>query len=212
MFRSINKFIIFLISLNMFGEMVQGFVAPVLAIFARDHLAGGTLATAGVAIGIFWITKSILQIFVGRYLDAVGGEKNEFLALLIGNTIIALVPFLYLGVTTTSDLYLVQGLLGIGGALAVPPWFVLFSRHIDKNKETLEWSINSTVSFGIGAGVSGIIGGQIVEALGFSQLFVIAGLAGIVSIFLTMPLYKYLVMTAPVKTQEGERKPLPQNS
>jgi len=47
----------------------------------------------------------------------------------------------------------------------------IFTRHIDKGKEALEWGVEST-AIGAGAGIAGGLGGIIAGALGFNVLFI----------------------------------------
>src|SRR3989344_6445805 len=197
MFPSINRFIILLISSNLFINAALGSIAPVLAVFVVDFIPGATIASVGAATGIFWLTKAILQMFVGKYLDVRQGERDDVVIMALGHVIMGLTPFFYLSIETVSGLYFIQFILAIGGALAVPPWFILFSRHLDKNKEGFEWSLNSSISFGIGSGISGLASGWIVEVFGFDTLFVIAGIVGILSAVILLPLYNYLRFTAP---------------
>ena len=46
-------------------------VAPVFAVFA-ESLAGSTLMLAGIAVGIYGLTQSVLQIPLGRLSDRIG--------------------------------------------------------------------------------------------------------------------------------------------
>ncbi|OHB22416.1 MAG: hypothetical protein A3J67_00065 [Parcubacteria group bacterium RIFCSPHIGHO2_02_FULL_48_10b] len=197
MFPSINRFIIYLIYANLFFEAGFGLIAPVFAVFIIDGLIGATLATVGFATALYWVPKAVFQIFVARYLDKTQGEKDDFYALVVGHIILAFVPFLYLFIRTPDQLYLVQMIMAVGGALAMPPWFAMFTKHIDKSRENYEWSINSSLSFGLGAGVLGAVGGIIAKYYGFDAVFVVAGAFAIASAMLLLPLYKYLSLTAP---------------
>ena len=100
--------------------------------------------------------------------------------------------FLYLLVETPLHIYGVQFILAIGGAMAIPAWYAMFSRHIDKLKEAFEWSLNSSITFGLGVGVASAIGGLIAEAFGFQAIFILAGTVGIISAIILIPVYRYL--------------------
>lgn len=192
---TINRIIVILIASSFFIEAGFGFMAPILAIFITDNIVGGTIAVAGFAAAIYWVVKSILQIPIAYYLDKKAGEYDDLIALIAGNFIFATGLFLYLLASTTLHLYLIQTLLAVGGALAVPSWYGMFIRHIDRQKEDLEWSINSSLSFGLGTGIAGAIGGLVANSFGFNSVFILAGIFSIVSALVLIPLYKYLKVT-----------------
>lgn len=152
-----------------------GLSAPFFAVFVSRQIPGADLAVLGYASGIYWILKSLLQIPIGAWLDRTKGEQDDFWTLIAGHFIMGAVLFLYIFVTTPMELYLLQILLAIGGALAVPPWFAMFIRHVDQLKEGYEWSINSSLSFGVGTGVAGIVGGLLAQHYGFEITFILGG-------------------------------------
>lgn len=192
MLSAINKIVIFLILANFFIESSFGLVAPVFSVFILEDIKGGTLAAAGFAAAVYYIVKSVLQIFVGIFLDKINKERSVAITLVTGNLVMGLSAFLYLFVETPLHIYGVQFLLATGAALSVPSWYTLFSRHLDKVKESFEWSLNSSITFGLGVGMAGAIGGVIAEKLGFDFVFIIAGLSGLFGAVVLIPLYNYL--------------------
>ena len=189
---TINKIIWILIISNFLLEAAAGFLTPILAIFITSNIAGGTIAVAGFAAAAYWIPKSIFQIPIGYYLDKKAGEKDDLVAIIAGHVIFAISFFLFIFAKTTLHIYLLQGLAAVGGALAVPPWFGMFMRHVDKYREDFEWSINSSMSFGLGMGVAGAIGGVLAKNFGFESVFILGGIFALASAFVTVPLYKHL--------------------
>ena len=189
---SVNRIVAFLILSNFFIESSFGFIAPVFSVFIIEDIPGGTLAVAGFAASVYWIAKSVIQIFIARILDRIPGERDDLIALVIGHLIMGGAAFLYLLVQTPLHIYGVQFILAIGGALAIPSWYAMFSRHIDKLKEAFEWSLNSSITFGLGVGVASAIGGLIADAFGFQAIFILAGTVGVVSAIILIPVYRYL--------------------
>lgn len=194
MLSAINKIVIFLILANFFIESSFGLVAPVFSVFIVEDIKGGTLAVAGFAAAVYYIVKSVIQIFFGIFLDKIkiNKERSVVITLVTGNLIMGLSALLYLVVETPLHVYGVQFLLAIGAALSVPSWYTLFSHHLDKVKESFEWSLNSSITFGLGVGVAGAIGGVIAEKLSFDFVFIIAGLSGLFGAVVLIPLYNYL--------------------
>jgi DHA1 family quinolone resistance protein-like MFS transporter len=58
-----NKTLKLLIISDVFVFSGFGLIAPILAIFIKDNLIGGTIFAAGIASAIFLVTHSLLQIF-----------------------------------------------------------------------------------------------------------------------------------------------------
>ena len=87
----INKILKILIFSDILLFTGFGFINPILAIFIKEDLVGGTLFGAGLASSIFLITHSILQIIFSYTLTL----KDRWWTLLLGTGIIAVVPFFY---------------------------------------------------------------------------------------------------------------------
>ena len=173
--------------------LVSGFsvFGPVFAVFVTQRIEGGTLAVVGFAAAIFQIFKASLQIPIARYLDKNHGEKDDFYSLMIGSYLIAAIPFFYIFAQTPLHIYLIQALYGVGAAFAIPPWFSIFTRHIDKMQESTEWAVES-VSIGIGAAAAASMGGILAEKLGFSYVFFIAGIIAIAGSSVLIKIYSDL--------------------
>jgi len=96
MFKNINKVIRILMVSDFFLNAGWGFLSPIFAIFIVQRItAGDTIQAAkvaGFAALFYWITKSSLQIPIGRYLDKNRGEKDDFIFMFLGTLIVSLAP------------------------------------------------------------------------------------------------------------------------
>jgi MFS family permease len=164
---------------------------PVFAIFVTQQVRGGSVETVGFAAAITQIVKSVLQIPVARYLDRNHGEYDDFYSMVIGTLLFALVPFLYLFATIPMHLYLIQIVSGIALALAVPPWYAIFTRHIDKMKENVEWSMES-VAIGISGAAAAALSGVMVANFGFRSVFIVGGCLAVLGGLLEIRIYRDL--------------------
>lgn len=178
--------------------------APVFAIFVTKQVEGGSLAVVGFAAAIFQIFKSGLQIPIAEYLDRNHGEYDDFYSMILGTSFIALVPFLYIFATKTSHVYMIQALYGIGAAFAIPPWYAIFSRHLDKMKENVEWSLDS-IAIGVGAAASAALGGLLAEKFGFQFVFLLGGMLAIYGAVQQIKIFRDLKG----KVSQGTVRPLP---
>lgn len=151
-----------------------GLVNPIFAVFLSTKIKNGNLELVGLAIAVFLITKSFLQIPVARLIDKVKGELDDMIIMAIGTCIISLVPFLYANVFTAIQVLLLQVFYGVGYALVTPGWLAIFTRHIDRHQEAEEWSMYNSMT-SLGAALAGALGGFLAEKFGFQLLFMVVG-------------------------------------
>jgi MFS family permease len=165
--------------------------APVFAVFVTKQIVDGSVEVVGFAAATAQLVKSILQIPVARYLDKNHGEYDDFYSMVTGSTLIALTPFMYLFATQAWHLYVIQACFGVGAALAVPPWYAIFTRHIDKMKENVEWSLES-VGIGISGAGAAALSGIIVANYGFRWAFFLGGVFAILGAIMQVRIYSDL--------------------
>jgi len=171
---AINKVIKILVPVDFSINFAIGSFTPIFAIFLTDNIAGGTVETAGFATAVYWLTKSIFQLPIAKFLDKNDGETDDFYALIIGNLMGSVAILLYSVATSIMHIFLIQAFLGLSMAISVPAWYGIFTRHIDTGKTSFEWSLESVFSISIGTAASSAIGGVIAHNLGFTTLFIIA--------------------------------------
>ncbi len=195
MFKSIgfiNKIIKILILSDLVLLFGWGLISPILAIFITQQIKGGDVKLAGMAIGIYWLAKSIIQIPIARYLDKRKGEKDDYYFMIFGIILTSLVPLGYIFATLPWHVYLLQLIHSLGMGMNIPAWGGIFIRHTDKGKEALSWGLESS-SIGIGAGIAGILGGIVAKSFGFTPLFIGVFVLGIISAFLCFLIKKGLL-------------------
>jgi len=178
--------------------------APIFAVFVTKQISNGSLEIIGFAAALVQIFKVTLQIPIAKYLDRNHGEYDDFYSLIFGSFLISLVPFLYLFATLPVHVYLISSLYGIGLAFLVPPWYAIFTRHIDKMKENIEWSMDS-VSIGIASAGTAALGGILADKFGFYIVFLIGGVLAMFGSVQQIKIYKDLK----AKVKQGVVKPQP---
>lgn len=97
-----------------------GLIGPIFAVFITNQISGATIATAGFAATVNLLTRSILQLPIARYIDRKKGERDDFLLMVVGSTLVSVVPFLYLFVSTPFQLYLAQFVLALAAPSPIP--------------------------------------------------------------------------------------------
>ena len=157
-----------------------GLVAPILAIYIKEDLVGGSVVAAGISVTVFWITKSILQLPLSRFIDS-RRKKTGFL--LAGTLVIAIVPFIYMSAKSVFHIYIAQFIYAIGGAMAYPAWINLFTLHLNPKHRGFEWALWST-GIGIGTGITAFVGAKLAVLIGFNTVFLIVGIFSLIGMFI----------------------------
>ncbi len=150
-----------------------GFISPISAVYITTQIAGATVATVGFVTTLFWVVKSAVQIPVSAYADANPGERDDYALLVGGSLIMAIVPLLYyFFAREVWHVFALETLNGIGYAMSVPTWLAIFTRHIDKHRESSEWTLHSN-AVGLGFAATAAIGGVLADRFGFKILFLL---------------------------------------
>jgi len=163
------------------------FITPILAIFVIGDINKGTIEIAATAFSARLITQIIFELAAGKYLQK-STEIFKFITTIFGMVIISIsyVGFSY--TYTLIPLYFFYILNGMGFGISSPTKYALFSVHLDKNKETAEWSIRDAVTL-IGMALATSLGGFMASRYGFRILFMIAAVINLIG---TLPYLLYI--------------------
>lgn len=178
-----------------------GFIDPVFSVFIVQKIAGASLITVGIAAAIYWILKSVLQIPIAKYLDRTAGERDDMIALIGGLLLAGISAMAFAWVSTTLELYLVQAVHAVAFAFYSASWPAIFSRHLDKDRFSFDWSLDS-VTVGVAAGITGLIGGIVAETWGYPAVFLSAGILSFIAAFVLIATPD-LILPKPNKTASG---------
>ena len=90
-------------------------------------------------------------------------------------------------------LYVIQAAYGFVMAWAVPAWYAIFTRHVDKWRISFEWSLESVFSVGLAAAGAAALGGYVVDRFGFEVLLVAASVLSLAASLILLSLRKHLL-------------------
>ncbi|MDD4353957.1 MAG: MFS transporter [Candidatus Nanoarchaeia archaeon] len=168
-----------------------GLFGPVFALFIDGFIEGGNESVAGLAVGIYLFTKSILQIPIAYLIDKVKGEKDDFWFMFIFTILISIIPLLYLIIETPLELYIVQFILGLFTAFTFPTYMAIFTRHIDKEREGMEWGLYHTL-IDLMSATFAAIGGYLAFTQGFSILIITVVIISLMGSLMLLPIRKHI--------------------
>lgn len=181
--KNVNRVIRFLVLADLLFWGGWGLVSPIFALFAVARVADATVFTVGLAVGIYFVVKSLVQMPVASYLDRTPGEKDDFYALILSLILGGFAAMAFLTVKSVEGLFLVSALQGVAFGLYTPSWLAIFSRHLDPDHNAFDWALDST-TVGFAYGASAVVGGGIAGAFGFTATFLFAAALSFGSAFL----------------------------
>lgn len=201
----INKVILVVIISQFVLTTAFGLLAPIFAVFVTQRIVGGTIAVVGFVISVYWIIKSVLQLFVARFIDRNHGEIDDFYFYLAGGFLNSIFISLYFFATEVWHVYALHSLIAVADAMLVPPFYAIFTRHIDSGQEGFEWSLYSSFSIGAGMALGGALGGVLATVAGFRVVFPLVGFLTLISTSMLLLLKPYIRPKVP---QEVARVPV----
>ncbi len=215
MFKGVNRVMRAYVYWDLVVNSAWGLLAPVFAIFLLQKVAMGNVAegarVAGFATLFYWITKSLLQIPIGQYLDKTPGEMDDYWCYVIGILLTGLVPFGFLFAYLPWHVYVLQVFHAVGMSMVIPASYAIFIRHTDKGKEAYESGLDSTL-LGVGVGITGALGGILASYIGFQLIFVLTGVFTLVSALFILPIKRDMLPKVPEGIhQMPVQKILPEN-
>lgn len=173
-----------------------GLIGPIFALFVSQKIPGANLVIVGTAVAIYWVVKSVLQVPVAIFLDKNKGEKDDFYTLLIGLSLAGFTALGFLFINNITGLYIMICFQGLAFGLYTPSWSAIFTRHLDKENCSLDWSVDSA-AIGIGSGIAAFIGGNVAAIWGFNAVFFATSILSFASVFILFSLPK-LILPKPV--------------
>ncbi|KPJ55408.1 hypothetical protein AMJ47_00910 [Parcubacteria bacterium DG_72] len=180
MFKNINRIVKIMVTSDLIMYSGWGLITPILAVYILDKIEGGNVQVAGIAVGVYWVVKALVQVPLAHFLDKNHGEKDDYYSLVGGIILTSLTPIGFIFATLPWHMYALQAIHAIGMAMVVPSWAGIYTRHIQKKREAFCWGLDSS-AISIGLGVGGIVGGIIAKMFGFIPIFIAVSLMGFVS-------------------------------
>ncbi len=155
-------------------------VTPIFAIFAATQIPGGNAEIAASVFSAYMVSRVIFELISARLLNKASDFK-KFLFSIFG---IFFISGAYIGFAYSKSvlpLYLYAAVSGFGMGIATPAKNALFSTHLDKQKESMEWGVYDAAVF-MAMALAAIAGGFIATKYGFQLLFLLAAGVNILAI------------------------------
>ncbi|MFH0831393.1 MAG: MFS transporter [archaeon] len=183
----LNRIIKYLVYSDLIFYTGWGLISPLFAIFILQSIAGGSVFVVGMSAAVHLITRSLLRVPFGIQADK--SQKKAYWYMFWGLLIASFVPAGYIISANPWHIYLLQAVLGSSLAMSTAGWTGVFTKHMDKGKESTEWGVDA-VAVGLGPGIAGALGGAAVTYLNFDAVFAAVGIIGIIGALLLLAVKK----------------------
>ncbi len=171
-----NLLILFAAGLLFWSSMAS--LLPTLPLYV-EHI-GGTKQEIGFVMGSFAIGLLSCRTWLGRYSD----RRGRKIVLLIGTSVVTIAPLWYIVTTTIPGLIAIRAFHGISIAAFGTAYAALVADLApEENRGEIIGYMSLVSSLGVAIGPA--LGGYLVEAAGYPQLFLLASSLGFVSILCT---------------------------
>lgn len=191
-FPKLNQVILIIIFAEFLFTTGAGLITPVFAVFVLENIRASAITVVGFATAIYWVTKSVLQLPVARYLDKNHGEIDDYYSMLLGIALTTLAVFAFYFAREVWHVYLLQFFIAVGDAFAVPPFYAIFTRHLDRGSTGFEWSLRSSFSLGAGSAIGGALSGILAAAIGIRAVYLLNGTLMLIGLIVLSFLRPYI--------------------
>lgn len=186
---NLNKITKYLIYSDLVFYTGWGLISPIFAIFILQNISGGTALVAGLSSAIHLIVRSASRIPFGIASDKDKSQRTAYRFMFLGLLIASLIPFGYILAKTPLHIYILQAVLGTSLAASTAGWTCIFTRHMDKGKESTEWGVDA-VAVGLGPGIAAAVGGLAVTYFSFNYVFAVVGIIGLLGVLFLIAVKK----------------------
>lgn len=172
---SLNRVIWLLTVSDIFTWGIYLVINAFIGLYLAEKFGSNAVTMVGIGTAFFYCARVVTQIPVGIITDRIKKDRDDIALLFFGNILMG-VPYLLLPtITSPNAFYILQFIIGFGGALNLVNWRKLFAANLQKNKEGFAYATyDSALSFAmiIFSLVAGLVAGVSEEYFDLVMIFV----------------------------------------
>ncbi len=162
--QKINKVILYLTMSDVFAWGTYTVINAFTGLYLSQKLNRSVVQFVAIGTSIYFFTRVIFQIPIGKITDKLKGDKDDLLLLIIGILLMG-IPFLfYSRISSSIHYFLLQFIFGLGASLNITTWRKIFALNIDEGKEGQQYAIYDTIMSAVSGTLVIIVG--IIASLG----------------------------------------------
>ncbi len=161
-------------------QFSYSFLTPLWAILA--HHVNGTVAVAGIAIGVLNISQAICTMPACYVIEKLGMNK---MAYIVSCFICSIIFLSYIWIKMPWQLYLIQFLLAFFYCVQSPAFNSMYQSKISPEIAPVAWGADNTV-YCIAYGLGAVASAHLFTFLGYNAVFIVMSILACISGFISM--------------------------
>lgn len=174
----LNRVVLLLSLADIFSWGPYMVISALSGLYLAIKLEMDAVQVVAIGTSIYYITRTILQMPIGKISDKIKSDSDEILFLLIGAILMGLPFIVYPFISIPIHYYILQFVFGLGVSFNLTNWRKLFALNVDKNMEGTQYGFYEICMSGGAAVFSALIGG--LGSLGNRYFDIIIVSAGII--------------------------------
>lgn len=155
----LNRVVLLLSLADIFSWGPYMVISALSGLYLAIKLEMDAVQVVAIGTSIYYITRTILQMPIGKISDKIKSDSDEILFLLIGAILMGLPFIVYPFISIPIHYYILQFVFGLGVSFNLTNWRKLFALNVDKNMEGTQYGFYEICMSGGAAVFSALIGG-----------------------------------------------------
>jgi MFS family permease len=145
---SFNKTISLLTLSDIFTWGLYMVIANFVGLYLERKFGDSAIELVGIGTSIFFLARVVTQVPIGIVTDRIKKDRDDIFLLIIGNVLMGVPYFFFPYINSALEYYLIQFVIGIGGAMNLVNWRKLFAANLEEGKSGLTYGLyDSILSF-----------------------------------------------------------------
>lgn len=156
------------------------FFATIFALYLTQNIHGGTATHVGIIYAVYRIVRGLVSLPIGKFFDRHKGYFDEVWALALSGLLVGGVYVYLFFAEYLWEIYIAMAIVGVGHALNIGSWTVLFYSSIAKSKQGEVVGVYQTIMqvvYALSSALAGFAG----DTFGFEWIMLVAGIITILS-------------------------------
>ena len=155
---SLNRVVVLLSLADIFSWGPYMVISALSGLYLATKLDMDAVQVIAIGTSIYYITRSAIQMPIGKITDKIKSDSDEILFLLIGAILMGLPFIVYPFISIPIHYYILQFVFGLGVSFNLTNWRKLFALNVDKNREGTQYGFYEICMSGGAAIFSALIG------------------------------------------------------
>lgn len=155
---SLNRVVVLLSLADIFSWGPYMVISALSGLYLATKLDMDAVQVIAIGTSIYYITRSVIQMPIGKITDKIKSDSDEILFLLIGAILMGLPFIVYPFISIPIHYYILQFVFGLGVSFNLTNWRKLFALNVDKNREGTQYGFYEIYMSGGAAIFSALIG------------------------------------------------------